>query len=190
LQRSSPTRVSERFQPTLPSVKTIEATQATGTTSFFLAPAFEPSILWLMETNPPLPSIVSVRIAIAAFIACFTACKSTPPHNLGGDRAKTAVVDLNRSDCKLVLGRASGTDQGFKLLGLIPLKSASESTAVDKMYENAKSRGVALEGNSRVFANTSVERSSNYFILFSIPSYRSTGDVVEYIGTPPSRASR
>jgi len=109
---------------------------------------------------------------------------------LGGDRAKTAVVDLNRSDCKLVLGRASGMDQGFKLLGLIPLKSASESNAVDRMYEDAKSRGVVLEGNSRVFANTSVERTSNYFILFSIPTYRSTGDVVEYIGSSSSRASR
>jgi len=122
---------------------------------------------------------------LCAWSVLFVGCATTKaPTDLGGDRAKTAGVDIARSDIKLVLGRASGSDQGFYLLGFIPLKAVSESRAVDSMYDNAKSRGAILEGNSRVFANTSLEKAANYFVLFSVPTYRATGDVVEYVGSP------
>ena len=101
-----------------------------------------------------------------------------------GDRGLTNNISVDRSDCKLILGRAVGEDRGFKLLGVIPLKSPSESVAVDRMYADARARGAQPEGEARQFVNTSTERSANYFILFSVPTIRSSGDLVEFIAEP------
>lgn len=134
--------------------------------------------------------IVSViAIAAAAFLA---SCAQTGmgPTTHSGDRNLTKAVAIDRSDCKLVLGRAVGTDTGFSLLGFIPLKSPSESVAVDKMYENARQRGAQPEGKSRTFANTSIERTYQYYILFGIPGIRSTGDLVEFVQEEPAEAPK
>lgn len=121
-------------------------------------------------------------LIIAAASAILSSCSQTSygPTAHSGDRNSTRAVSIDRSDCKLILGRAVGTDSGFSLLGFIPLKTPSESVAVDKMYENARQRGAQPEGNSRTFANTSIERTYKYFVLFGIPGIRSTGDLVEF----------
>lgn len=121
-------------------------------------------------------------LIIAAGAALLSSCSQSSygPTTHSGDRNRTSDVAIDRSDCKLILGRAVGTDAGFDLLGFIPLKSPSESIAVDKMYENARQRGAQPEGNSRTFANTSIERTYRYYVLFGIPGIRSTGDLVEF----------
>ena len=121
-------------------------------------------------------------LVVTAVAALLSSCSQTSlgPTTHSGDRNLTKAVAIDRSDCKLVLGRAVGTDSGFSLLGFIPLKSPSESVAVDKMYENARQRGAQPEGKSRTFANTSIERTYQYFVLFGIPGIRSTGDLVEF----------
>lgn len=123
-----------------------------------------------------------ISLTAAAVAALLSSCTQTGigPTSLSGDRGGTQAVSIDRSDCKLVLGRAVGTDTGFSLLGFIPLKSPSESIAVDKMYENARQRGAQPEGNSRTFVNTSIERTNQYYVLFGIPCIRSTGDLVEF----------
>lgn len=102
--------------------------------------------------------------------------------NVGGNYGLTKDITIDRDDCKLICGRAQGESKGFKLLGLISLKSPSESDALAAMYDNARSRGAKLEGESVTFANTSIERSSNYFILWSMPAIKISGDAVQYMG--------
>lgn len=127
-------------------------------------------------------------LTMCMLAACITSCtQSGMISNHHGDRSNTNDITVDRPGCKVILGRAVGEDRGFKLLGLIPFKSPSESKAVDSMYANARERGAAPEGNSRQFVNTSIEHNANYFILFSIPTVRSSGDLVEFVNDPPAK---
>lgn len=130
--------------------------------------------------------ITSLIAATVGILLSSCAQTGTGPTTHSGDRNLTKAVAIDRSDCKLILGRAVGTDTGFSLLGFIPLKSPSESIAVDKMYENARQRGAQPEGKSRTFANTSIEHTYQYYILFGIPGIRSTGDLVEFTESAPA----
>ena len=119
-------------------------------------------------------------IGVTALVSC---TQHNSPTGMHGDRGLTFGVDINRHTVKMVCGRAHGASYGFKLLGIFPIKQASEAEAVDRMYENARQRGCAPEGYARQFVNNSVEHSANYFILFSYPVIRATGDLIEIL--PP-----
>ena len=126
--------------------------------------------------------------AMGLLAAGVTSCTQTGAISLHhGDRSTTNDITVDRPGCKVILGRAVGEDRGFSLLGVIPFKSPSEAKAVDRMYANARERGAVPEGNSRQFVNTSIERSANYFILFSLPVVRSSGDLVEFLNDPPAK---
>lgn len=99
------------------------------------------------------------------------------------DRNMTKPIALDRDDVTLIVGRAKGTSTSFRLLGIFPLwLPASESDAIDDMYEYCRRMGESPEGKSRAFANTTIERRANYFLLFSFPQMRATGDLVEFTG--------
>ncbi len=127
--------------------------------------------------------LITTSVFAAAAALAFSSCSSTvsTPVNVGGDYAKTGGIRIDRTDCKLICGRAIGESKGLKILGFIPISHPSEATAVANMYENARQRGAKLEGGSVTFANTSVEESSNYYILWSRPTIKASGDAVEYV---------
>lgn len=119
---------------------------------------------------------------LAAAVLSFSNCsQNASPYEIQGDYAKTKPVSIDRTDCKLICGRVSGESKGFSLLGFIPLSYPSETTSLENMYENARRRGVNLEGESVAFANTSVERHSHYYILWSRPTVKTSGDIVQYV---------
>ena len=124
----------------------------------------------------------SLALAIAALASC---SQNMGPRPLNGVRPPTADVYTARHNVKMICGRAHGESYGFKLLGFIPITSASEAEAVDRMYENARARGAQLEGGPRHFVNTSYEESSNYFIVGSRPVIRVAADLVEVQGAAP-----
>lgn len=115
-------------------------------------------------------------IGVTALVSC---TQHNSPTGMHGDRGLTSGVDINRHTVKMVCGRAHGASYGFKLLGIFPIKQASEAEAVDRMYENARQRGASPDGRARQFVNNSVERSANYFILGSVPVVYAAGDLVE-----------
>lgn len=125
-----------------------------------------------------------LAVGLAALASCQQAAKPMP---FSAVRPLTGDVYTERHDVKMVCGRAHGESYGFNLLGIIPIVSASESEAVDKMYENARQRGARLEG-SRHFVNTSYETSSNYFVIASRPVIRVAADLVEIQGDAPAPA--
>ena len=130
--------------------------------------------------------IVSLALALSALASC----TQYGPAPLHGVRPTTDDVYTNRHDVKMVCGRAHGESYGFNLLGFIPISSASEVEAIDRMYENARKRGATLEG-PRQFVNTSYEKSANYFLLGSMPVVRVAADLVEiqHDGTTPGGAT-
>lgn len=115
-------------------------------------------------------------VGVAALVSC---TQHNSPTGMHGDRGLTSGVDISRHTVKMVCGRAHGASYGFKLLGIFPIKQASEAEAVDRMYDNARQRGASPDGRARQFVNNSVERSANYFILGSIPVVYAAGDLVE-----------
>ncbi len=116
-----------------------------------------------------------------------TSCETHTPTTMSGDRGMTTGVHVDSSDVRVLTSRVTGKSTGLKILGFIPVKLASETEAVANMYETARQRGCAPEGHARQFVNNSVEHSANYFILFSYPTIRATGDLVEIL--PPGQGA-
>lgn len=86
-------------------------------------------------------------------------------------------VNLSESNFKMIKANAMGTSWGFKLLGLISLKSPHYTEAIARLYEMA---GVA-EGRAQTIANVVYQNSSTYFILFSLPRITVRADVIEFV---------
>ena len=129
--------------------------------------------------------------AIASLAAAFALSNCSPfqgaPSDFSADFGQTGDLPIATSDCKVVCARAEGVSTGFKLLG-IPLSSPSETVAINNMYENARARGAKLEGESRFFVNKGLERGGRNYILFSRPTLRATGDLVQYMSHRPLEA--
>lgn len=127
--------------------------------------------------------ILTLAFLSAATLLITSCGNSRPPTTMSGDRGLTTGVHVDSSDVQVVTSRVTGKSTGFKILGFIPIKFASETEAVVNMYEEARRRGCPPEGAARQFVNNSVEHSANYFILFSYPVVRATGDLIQIL--PP-----
>lgn len=116
---------------------------------------------------------------VAASLALLPSCQQTSITHRGSHM--TDPISLDREDVTVLVGRAKGTSTSFRLLGIFPLWTpASESDAIDEMYDYCRNIGKTPEGKARTFANTTIERRANYFLLFSFPQVRATGDLVEF----------
>lgn len=106
-----------------------------------------------------------------------------------GDHADTKnhakPLKVDSTDVHVICARAVGKSEGFKLLGFIPVRLASETEAINNMYQDARNRNCAPEGKASHFINHSIERSSNYRFLYSKPVVRASADLVEIL--PPGK---
>lgn len=103
--------------------------------------------------------------------------------------APTGELSVDRNDCRVICAQAMGQSKGFSLLGLIPIKQPSETAAIKNMYDNAQRRGAKIEGESAYFANRAIERSSNYYVLWSRPTIKASGDLIQYLPGARSKQS-
>ncbi|WP_206054840.1 DUF6567 family protein [Nitrosococcus wardiae] len=91
-------------------------------------------------------------------------------------------VNLSKKNYRIVKADVTGSSWGFKLLGLITLKPVSYANAITELYQKA---GVST-GKAQALANVSQQKSSPFFILFSIPRITFRADLVEFTeGLPP-----
>lgn len=88
-------------------------------------------------------------------------------------------VQLKENNYKVIKAGAMGQSSGFKLLGVIPIVPPNMADAKTDLYQSV---GESLAGRSVALANQTEDRSSLYLILFSIPRYTITADVVEFTG--------
>ncbi len=133
--------------------------------------------------------------SVAALLAGFTMSSCSLVSQIGnpappkGYIAPTDALKVDRNDCRMVCTQLVGESKGFSLLGFIPIKQPSEVVAVKRMYDNATRRGAQIEGRSAQFANRSIEHSSNYYVLWSRPTIKSSGDLVEYLPGAKSKTA-
>lgn len=98
------------------------------------------------------------------------------------------AVSLREDNYTVLRAGARGRSSGLRLLGFIPLWSPTYADAKADLYDSA---GEPLEGRSIALANATQDRSTSYFILFSIPTITLSADIIEFTGpTEPSGDSR
>jgi hypothetical protein len=114
--------------------------------------------------------------SLAALALIITGCSSTRVDNR--TRSTTTTVGLNERNFKMVCPGASGTSYGFRLLGIIPFASPHYATARTKLYRSA---GGDLTGKAIALANEMEDKSTVYLVLFSVPKFTLTADVIEFV---------
>lgn len=103
--------------------------------------------------------------------------------------SSSALEIHNQTEVKLTEGNfvtvktnVVGQARGFSLLGFISMVPARFQTAMDRLYSKAEMQ----TGKPQVLGNVVMEKTSAYWILFSIPRISVRADVVEFV--PPSAA--
>lgn len=94
----------------------------------------------------------------------------------------------NQTELKLTEGNFSvvktnvvGKARGFALLGFITMVPARFETAMDRFYSKAEMQ----TGRPQTFENLIVEKTSAYWILFSIPRVSVRADLLEFTPNQP-----
>ncbi len=137
--------------------------------------------------NTILISALSATLALSSCTFVSQIANPLPPK---GYIATTGELSVDRNDCRVICAQAMGESKGFSLFGVIPIKQPSETVAVKNMYDAAQRRGAKIEGESAYFANRAVERSANYYVLWSRPTIKASGDLVQYLpGAKPKQGN-
>lgn len=122
---------------------------------------------------------IYASILLGLLAISISGCASTGEFRGQGTNAG---VNLSRNNYKIVKASAMGESSGFRLLGIIPFASPTNSEAKAALYTSV---GQVMEGRSIALINQTFDTSSNYFILFSLPRITITADVIEYIDEKP-----
>jgi hypothetical protein len=115
--------------------------------------------------------LLAAGCASAPLVAPLLNPASEPAQFLMGTR-----VDLARGNFKVLKPDLIGTSKGFKLFGIIGLKSAKPTEALSQLYATAKLQ----PGRAQTIANIMYQRTSSYFVLFSIPRISVRADLIEF----------
>jgi len=87
-------------------------------------------------------------------------------------------VTLAENNFTILQPNVIARSRGFKLLGLISLRSATYTEAMSRLYKRAH----VQEGRPQAMANIVHESSSTFLILFSIPKVTIRADLIEFTG--------
>lgn len=91
-------------------------------------------------------------------------------------------LQLTEGNFEVVKTNVVGQARGFALLGFITLFPARFQTAMNRLYAKAEMK----TGTAQTLGNIIMEKTSAYWILFSIPRVSVRADVVEF--TPDAAA--
>ena len=86
-------------------------------------------------------------------------------------------VGLAGNNYKVIKMGAKGTSSGFYLFGLIPFSNPTMAAAKAHLYESV---GEPLAGRAVALTHQTEDKSSTYYILFSVPQYTLSAEVVEF----------
>ena len=93
-------------------------------------------------------------------------------------------VSLAGNNYKVIKAGAKGQSSGFSLFGFIPIVPPNMADAKESLYQSV---GEPLTGKAVALSNQTEDRSSLYLLLFSIPRYTITADVVQFTDKAPSK---
>jgi hypothetical protein len=92
-------------------------------------------------------------------------------------RSTSTSINLNEKNYRLIQPGASGTSYGFRLLGIIPFASPHFATARQDLYDSINQ---PIQGKAIALSNELEDKSTLYLILFSVPKFTLTADVIEF----------
>ncbi len=127
-------------------------------------------------------------LALIAVAASLTSCTTSNIHQ----SLAQPEIKLSEGNYQVVATQISGSSTGLHLasfvptsvraalqggpLGGFPVKAASESAAIDELYQNA---GIQ-RGRATAFVNMRTEVSGLNCILFSLPKITVKADLIEF----------
>lgn len=123
-----------------------------------------------------------VTVVLAAWIASGCAMPPALPLSLSPSQgANTQVltgtsVSLSKDNYTIVKANAVGESWGVNLLGLIPVKTPYYAEAITQIYQQSNIQ----EGKAQALVNIVHQKSSTFYLLFSIPRITLRADVVEF----------
>jgi hypothetical protein len=124
------------------------------------------------------------RFVCIGALACFTWLAAGCASQGEFRQSSGTEVSLAGNNYKVIKAGAKGQSSGFSLLGIIPIVPPNMADAKESLY---RSVGESLTGRSIALSNQTEDRSSLYLILFSIPRYTITADVVEFTDKAQSK---
>jgi len=140
-----------------------------------------------------MQKIISL-LAVLGLAAFSTGCaglaaSSALPESLSSLNPNTTALEIhNQTELKLSEGNFSvvktnvvGQARGFALLGFITLVPARFQTAMDQLYSKAGMQS----GQPQTLGNVIMEKTSAYWILFSIPRVSVRADLLEFTPNHP-----
>jgi hypothetical protein len=138
--------------------------------------------------------LLSKLLACLILVAILGGCAATSPMatsfiGLPGfaalDVRSQTEVTLAEPNFVLVKTNLTGASKGFSLLGLLTIVPPKFDTAFGRLYAQAEMQ----PDRPQTLANVVLERTSSYWILFSIPRCSVRADVVEFVPTPSRKSS-
>ena len=114
------------------------------------------------------------RILCLLIAALLVACASGSM-----PQATASATHLDRANFRVIKANARGEDEGFYLLGFIPIVTPSLSDATDRLMY-----GINAEGRAISLTNVTQEQRTLYLILFSLPKIVVRADVIEFLDEP------
>jgi hypothetical protein len=125
--------------------------------------------------------LLAVWVGGCAAVATLPTASSLLPASTGNASFyASTVVRLEQGNFLTLKTNLMGHSQGFALLGLITLYPAKFTKALDGVYAQSEMK----TGHSQTLVNVVTERSSTYWILFSIPKVSIRADLVEFKSSP------
>src|SRR6185503_19632208 len=109
------------------------------------------------------------------------ALSSLNPNTTGLEIHNQTELRLTEGNFSVVKTNVVGQARGFALLGFITVKPARFQLAMDQLYSKAQMQS----GQPQTLSNVIMEKSSAYWILFSIPRISVRADLLEFTQNRP-----
>ena len=106
---------------------------------------------------------------------------SLNPNSSGLEIHNQTEVKLSEGNFSVMKTNVVGQSRGFSLLGFITLVPARFQVAMDRLYTKAQMQS----GRPQTLGNVVMEKTSAYWILFSVPRVSVRADVVEFTPNRP-----
>jgi hypothetical protein len=130
--------------------------------------------------------IASMTLLLGGCAALAPLAAPLLPNGSASAEFRTATtVKLEQENFIVVKTNVVGRCKGFSLLGIITIVPARFDTAMDRLYGQAEMQ----PGRSQTLASLVMERSTTYWILYSVPRVSIRADVVEFVPPSPSGPS-
>lgn len=126
------------------------------------------------------------RLAVLVLAALLGGCAAAPllptaTSLLNGptstDFHSGTTIHLEQANFVTVKTNVVGQARGWALFGVLTMSPARLGTAMDRLYAAAEMQ----PGRPQTLANVIAERSSSFYLLYSVPRVTVRADVVEFL---------